>query len=417
MSNPRPAAAAATDEHLPMPLWELVALLVAMTALVALSIDMMLPALDDVARDLELARPNDQQYVVLVYLAGFGASQIIYGPLADRFGRKPVMLIAIALYLVMTLICALTPTFELLLVARFLQGAAAAASRVITVAVARDLTSGRRMAEVMSMVMTAFMAVPVLAPSLGQLILTFAPWRWIFGFLILFGVALMVWIQLRLPETLKPEYRTPLALKTTWNAFREAMTHRLMLGYTLAGTTFFGALYGFLGSSQQIFVEHFGLNDNQFPLAFAAIAGGMGVTSYINSRLVMRFGQRRLAHGALLVFTAISCVHVGAIALGVDNLWAFLILLAAAMSLLGLIAANFSSLAMEPMGHIAGTASAAYGFVTGVIGAAIGTFIGQAYDGSALPLMAGQALMGLATVAIVVWTEKGRLMQTGANSE
>lgn len=417
MSNPRPAAAAATDEHLPMPLWELVALLVAMTALVALSIDMMLPALDDVARDLELARPNDQQYVVLVYLAGFGASQIIYGPLADRFGRKPVMLIAIALYLVMTLICALTPTFELLLVARFLQGAAAAASRVITVAVARDLTSGRRMAEVMSMVMTAFMAVPVLAPSLGQLILTFAPWRWIFGFLIVFGVALMVWIQLRLPETLKPEYRTPLALKTTWNAFREAMTHRLMLGYTLAGTTFFGALYGFLGSSQQIFVEHFGLNDNQFPLAFAAIAGGMGVTSYINSRLVMRFGQRRLAHGALLVFTAISCVHAGLIALGVDNLWAFLILLAAAMSLLGLIAANFSSLAMEPMGHIAGTASAAYGFVTGVIGAAIGTFIGQAYDGSALPLMAGQALMGLATVAIVVWTEKGRLMQTGANSE
>lgn len=417
MSNPRPAAAAATDEHLPMPLWELVALLVAMTALVALSIDMMLPALDDVARDLELARPNDQQYVVLVYLAGFGASQIIYGPLADRFGRKPVMLIAIALYLVMTLICALTPTFELLLVARFLQGAAAAASRVITVAVARDLTSGRRMAEVMSMVMTAFMAVPVLAPSLGQLILTFAPWRWIFGFLILFGVALMVWIRLRLPETLKPEYRTPLALKTTWNAFREAMTHRLMLGYTLAGTTFFGALYGFLGSSQQIFVEHFGLNDNQFPLAFAAIAGGMGVTSYINSRLVMRFGQRRLAHGALLVFTAISCVHAGVIALGLDNLWAFLILLAAAMSLLGLIAANFSSLAMEPMGHIAGTASAAYGFVTGVIGAAIGTFIGQAYDGSALPLMAGQALMGLATVAIVVWTEKGRLMQTGTNSE
>ena len=267
------------------------------------------------------------------------------------------------------------------------------------------------------MVMTAFMAVPVLAPSLGQLILTFAPWRWIFGFLILFGVALMVWIQLRLPETLKPEYRTPLALKTTWNAFREAMTHRLMLGYTLAGTTFFGALYGFLGSSQQIFVEHFGLNDNQFPLAFAAIAGGMGVTSYINSRLVMRFGQRRLAHGALLVFTAISCVHAGVIALGLDNLWAFLILLAAAMSLLGLIAANFSSLAMEPMGHIAGTASAAYGFVTGVIGAAIGTFIGQAYDGSALPLMAGQALMGLATVAIVVWTEKGRLMQTGTNSE
>ena len=397
------------DDDLPMPVLELVAILVAMTSVVALAIDMMLPALDDIARDLGVVRANAQQYVVTSYIAGFGAAQLIYGPLADRFGRKPVIQIALIVFLIASLICALSPSYTLLLITRFFQGAAASACRVIATAVARDLTSGRRMAEIMSMVMTAFMAVPILAPSIGQLILTFGPWRWMFGFLILFGGALVIWLHFRLPETLHPEDRVKLNVRSIAGAFRETARHRLWLGYTLAATPFFGGLYAFLGSSQQIFVEHFGVADAHFPFVFAAIAGGIGLASYTNSRLVMTMGQRRLSHSALVAFCALSIIHTGVLLAGIDSLWLFLILLAPTMAVLGLIAANFSALAMEPVGHVAGTASAAYGFVSGVIGAVIGAGIGQAYDGTALPLISGQAVAGCAALALVAWTERGRL--------
>mgnify|MGYP002725491232 CR=1 FL=1 len=396
-------------ESFPLSLTEFVALLVAMTSVVALAIDMMLPALDDIALDLGVTEANDQQFVITAYLTGFGAAQLFYGPLSDRFGRKPVIQVALGFFLLTTLICTLSPSYDLLLVARFMQGAAAAACRVIAVAIARDVASGRRMAEVMSMVMTAFMAVPVLAPTLGQIILTFAPWRWIFAFLMLFGAGLMVWLQMRLPETLHPEYRVPLKLRSLIAAFSETARHRLMVGYTLAAMPFFGGLYGFLGTSQQVFVDHFGLSDGHFPLAFAAIAGGIGLTSYANSRLVMRVGQRRLSHSALVAFVLISAVHSVVLMAGIDNLYLFLVLLAAAMAFLGLIAANFSALAMEPVGHIAGTASAAYGFLTGVVGALIGSAIGQMYDGTAVPLVVSQAVMSALALAIVFWTERGKL--------
>ena len=396
-------------ESFPLSLTEFVALLVAMTSVVALAIDMMLPALDDIALDLGVTEANDQQFVISAYLAGFGAAQLFYGPLSDRFGRKPVIQVALGFFLLTTLICTLSPSYDLLLTARFMQGAAAAACRVIAVAIARDVASGRRMAEVMSMVMTAFMAVPVLAPTLGQIILTFAPWRWIFAFLMLFGAGLMVWLQMRLPETLHPEFRVPLKLRSLIAAFGETARHRLMVGYTLAAMPFFGGLYGFLGTSQQVFVDHFGLSDGHFPLAFAAIAGGIGLTSYANSRLVMRVGQRRLSHSALVAFVVISSVHSLVLLAGVDNLYLFLVLLAAAMAFLGLIAANFSALAMEPVGHIAGTASAAYGFLTGVVGAFIGSAIGQMYDGTPIPLIVSQAAMSALALALVFWTERGKL--------
>ncbi|MEE2566137.1 multidrug effflux MFS transporter [Hyphobacterium marinum] len=392
--------------------WELIGILVVMTALVALSIDMMLPALPDIAESLNPAEENHRQLVVTAFLIGFGVAQLLYGPLADRFGRKPVILGALAFYGVATLVCLVAASFETLLLARFFQGAAAAACRVIATAIARDLTSGRRMAEVMSMAMTVFMIVPIIAPALGQLILMIAPWRWIFVALLLFAAGLALWLIFRLPETLHPEYRRPLRPLAILASYREATGDRLLLGYTLAGAAFFGGLYGFLNTAEQIFAEHYGLGD-AFPIAFAAVAGAMSVTSYVNSRLVGRLGQRRLSHGALFAFTAISSLHAIVIAAGVDSLPLFIVMLAAAMMLLGLIAANFSALAMENVGHIAGTASAAYGFASGVIGAIIGAGIGQLYADSALPLVAGQAVMGLVTIGLVVLTEGGRLFGVG----
>jgi len=407
-----PKLSAHSGQTASLSLWELVAILVAMTGLVALSIDMMLPALDEIAADLNAPNPNDRQYVVASYLFGFGLAQLIYGPLSDAYGRKPVIQGALVLYLLMTAVCMLANTFETMLTARVFQGATAAACRVVAVAIARDLTSGRRMAEVMSMAMTVFMAVPVLAPGLGQLILFIAPWRWIFGFLLITTLGLMTWLHFRLPETLHPEYRIKLSLKTSTRAFVEALTTRLTIGYTLAAASFFAGLYAFLGSAQQIFAEHFALGDD-FPLAFAFVAGGMGLTSYANSKLVHKWGQRRLSHAALIGFIAISVIHAIVLLMGIDNLFVFLLLLAPGMALLGLIAANFSALAMEPVGHIAGTASATYGFFTGVIGSLIGLIIGLMYDGTAIPLIIGQAAMGSLTLLCVWITERGKLFGTG----
>ena len=402
----------APQRPMPVSLAELIALIVAMMAMVALSIDMMLPALGTIAADLGVENANDRQYVISTFLIGFGVAQLIYGPLADAFGRKRVFLAALGLYLIATLVCIAAPSFETLLAARFLQGMTAAASRVISVAIARDLTSGRRMAEVMSMVMTVFMIVPVLAPGLGQLILFVAPWRWIFVFLFVFAVFVAVWMTIRLPETLRPEHRRPLKLVPIMQAFWETTQHRLMLGYTLAGGVFFGGLYAFLNSAEQVFAVHFALGE-AFPLAFSAVAGAMAVTSFANSRLVGRMGQRRLSHGALIAFTVISLAHTAILLTGYDAFIPYTVLLAASMMLLGLIAANFSALAMEPVGHIAGTASAAYGFVTGVMGGIIGLGIGQLYNGTGLPLVAWQAAMGVLAIGIVLWTEQGRLFQTG----
>ena len=392
--------------------WELIAILVMMTALVALSIDMMLPALPDIAAALHPAEENHRQLVVTAFLIGFGAAQLVYGPLADRFGRKPVILTALGLYAIATTVCLFSATFETLLIARACQGAAAAACRVIATAIARDLTSGRRMAEVMSMAMTVLMIVPVIAPGLGQLILLVAPWQMIFATLLAFAAALAAWLIFRLPETLHPEYRRPLRPMPILRGYIEAVRDRLLLGYTLAGAAFFGGLYAFLNTAEQIFAEHYGLG-TAFPLAFAAVAGAMSVTSYANSRLVGRLGQRRLSHWALIAFTAISAVHTVVILSGLDSLPVFIVMLASAMMLLGLIAANFSALAMENVGHIAGTASAAYGFASGVLGALIGAVIGQLYADSALPLVAGQAVMGLVTIGIVLVTERGRLFAVG----
>ena len=402
----------ANQRTMPVSMPELIALIVAMMALVALSIDMMLPALGRIASDYNIESANDRQFVISSFLIGFGLAQLIYGPLADAFGRKRVFLAALGLYLIATVVCIAAPSFETLIAARFLQGMTAAASRVISVAIARDLTSGRRMAEVMSMVMTVFMIVPVMAPGLGQLILFVAPWRWIFVFLFLFAVFIAVWMTIRLPETLHPEHRRPLKFVPIIKAFWETTQHRLMLGYTLAGGVFFGGLYAFLNSAEQVFAVHFALGE-AFPLAFSAVAGAMAVTSFANSRLVGRMGQRRLSHGALIAFTVISTGHTALLLTGFDAFIPYTVLLAAAMMLLGLIAANFSALAMEPVGHIAGTASAAYGFVTGVMGGLIGLGIGQLYNGTGMPLVAGQAVMGVIALGIVLWTEQGRLFQTG----
>jgi DHA1 family bicyclomycin/chloramphenicol resistance-like MFS transporter len=410
------APAAAPDEaarHAPMTFREFVAMVAALMALNALAIDVMLPALQDIGASLGVADPNDRQAILPVYLLGFAIGQFLIGSVSDRFGRRAVLIAGLLFYVAAALLCTLAPSFEALLVGRFVQGLASAAPRVVTISIVRDCYGGRRMASVLSLAMMFFLVVPVIAPAIGQAIVLVAPWRAIFGLLALYGLGMLAWTALRLPETLAPERRRSVGPRALVAAFREVFTTRQTLGYALAGGAMFGAMFGFIVSAEQIFAELYGLGP-LFPLAFAAMALSMSLSSLINSRLVGRLGMRRLSHGAVATFTAIALAMLALELAGLLTLAPLMILLGGVMFLVGMIFSNFNALALEPMGHIAGTASSVFGSVTTLMAALLGGAIGQAYDGTVLPLVAGYVVLGLVTLAILLVTEKGRLFERGA---
>jgi DHA1 family bicyclomycin/chloramphenicol resistance-like MFS transporter len=392
---------------------ELVAMVAALSALNALSIDIMLPALPLMGADFGLTTDNDRQLIVISYVALFGISQLAYGPLADAFGRRSVLIYALGIYVLGSVLCVVAPSFELFLAARLMQGMGAAATRVISVAVVRDLTEGRRMAQIMSMAMTAFMIVPIIAPGIGQLILFVAPWRWIFGVLLIYSLVVLAWTLIRLPETLRPENRTPFNPKAIAAAYASVLRQRQTVGYMIATTFITGCLFGYITSSEQLFVDVYGLGP-AFPLAFASIAIAISCGTFLNSRLVIRHGMRRLSHTTIIGLTVTATTLVVLAQLGLASLWVFTGLLALAFAMFGLTASNFNALAMEPVGRVAGSASALYGAVTATGGSIVGALIGRAFDGTIMPFAIGLAAAGVLTLLAVLWTERGKLFGTGA---
>lgn len=389
---------------------EFVCLIALMMALNALAIDAMLPALPHIGEDLGVANDNTRQWVVTAYLLGFGGAQLIYGPLADRFGRKRVLLTGVGIYVLFSLLATLAPSFETLIAARVGQGLGSACTRVLAVSIVRDRYAGRTMARVMSFSFLVFLGVPILAPSIGQLIMLVGPWRWIFAGLGLVGVCLIVWAALRLPETLKPEDRLPIQARRLMSAYRVALTDRTAVGYTLAMTAITGALFGFINSSQQIFADVFDA-EAQFPAVFALIAGGIAVASLVNARWVVKLGSRRISHTALIGFTSVAAVHAGVALSGHESIWTFSILQTLTMFCFGLIAGNFGSMAMETMGKIAGTASSVQGFISTIGGSLLGFAIGQQFNGTVAPMTLGFTGFGLTALAFVLFAERGKLFR------
>jgi DHA1 family bicyclomycin/chloramphenicol resistance-like MFS transporter len=386
---------------------EFVALIAGLMALNALAIDAMVPALPAIGRALHIATENERQLVVSFYMLGFGTTQLLYGPLSDRYGRKPVLIVSLILYLGFSLACAAAGSFALLLTARLLQGAAAAASRVLTISIVRDRFDGARMARLMSLAFMVFLLMPVLAPSFGQLTLLVASWRAIFFGLAAFAALMLAWSLVRLPETLHPEYRRPFSLPAIVAGTRETLTVRQSLGYTLAFTLLVSALMGYILSIQQIVFDVF-RRPELIAITFAGIAGPMAVTSYANSRLVERLGTRRIAHFGLAAFTLAAFVHLLSAARG-ESLGLFIALQAATMACFGLCSANLGALAMEPMGHVAGTASSVQGTIGTILGALLGLAIGQSFNGTVLPMVGGEVLLGAAAFLILLATERGQL--------
>jgi DHA1 family bicyclomycin/chloramphenicol resistance-like MFS transporter len=409
MSTPKHGAQAIVSRSdaplvpLPISFVEFVCLTAGLMAITALAIDIMLPALPEIGSAFGVSNENDRQLIVVLYMAGFAAGQIFFGPLSDHYGRKPVLMLGLAVFIAGTVGALWAGSFETLLAARLVQGIGAASPRIIAIAVVRDLYAGRQMARVMSFAMMVFITIPVLAPSVGQALIHIGNWHWIFFVLLVMACAAALWSGIRLPETALPALgvERPMTLR---QSFFAAVLDPQTAGYGAAGGFMFGCLLAYVASAQQVFVDLFRIGD-VFPIVFGAIASAIAFASFANARLVGRLGMHRVSHWALLGFIAISLALVVASALGIAGFAAFALTIGAGFFLFGLIAPNFNAIAMEPQGHNAGMASSVVGALSTAIGAVAGGLVARSFDGSIFPIAAGFAICSVIAGLIVLSVE------------
>jgi len=393
--------------------FEFIALSAMLMAIAALGMDTMLVALPDIAQTFAVVKENDRQLVVTTYLLGMAAGQPLYGPLSDRFGRKPILAAGLVLFILGSLWAFLAPSFGAILAARALQGFGAASPRVLVTAIVRDRFSGRDMARTMSFVMMIFIMVPIFAPTVGAGILhLLGPWHWVFVFLLLAACLVLAWMILRLPETRDDRDKLPISMRSLSRSIVTVITNRQALGYTVAMGFMLGTMMSYVGTTQQIFVDVYGLKE-QFPLMFGSLAFVLAVAALLNARLVGKLGLRKLSHMALIGYVAVCALFA---VFGYPKhppLPVFSAYMVALFLCFGLIVPNFNALAMEPMGHIAGMAASFVGFYTTAAGAVVGWLIGQAFDGTVRPLAIGFTILGGLALLTVLMVERGALLKEG----
>ena len=382
----------------------------ALQALQALAIDIMLPALGTISHDLGVSDPNERQLVVGVFLICAGLGSLVPGSLADRFGRKPVLVFSLCAYVLFSLACALVSSFSMLLVARGLMGFFSAALMVLPMTIIRDRFEGDQMARTQSLVAMTFMIVPMIAPMLGQGVLLVAGWRWIFGIMAALGGAVLVWALVRVPETLRDEHRQEIRPLVIARNMGMALTVRESFGYVMGAALVQAALFGYINSAQQLVGEHFGAG-LMFPAVFGGMALVMASTNFVNSRIVERFGARRVSQTALIAYILAAVIHLGIAMSGIETLWIFVPLMTFSMCMMSFIGANFQSIALQPFARTAGAASSIVAFIRLLLGASLGALIGQAYDGTARPIFAAMAVAGIVAMAGVFYSERGRLFR------
>lgn len=389
---------------------ELVSLLAMLQALQALAIDMMLPALGVMSRDLGVTDPNQRQLVVGIFLVGIGLGALIPGPLADRFGRRPVLFGCLAFYIVPAVACAFVQDFNTLLGLRLVQAVGCSGLAIVPQAIIRDRFEGDRMARLQSMISVIFMTVPMFAPSLGQAVMALLGWRWIFGIMAILASMVTVWIWFRLPETAHRRSQVSTRVNSLAITMIRIAFTRQSIGYVLASTLMMSAIWGFINSSQQLVAEHFGAGTS-FPYIFGLMALGMAMASLVNSRIVERFGARRVSQTGLFAFIAIASLQVWLAFQPGQTLWQFVPLMAANMALLGFMGANFGSIALQPFAENAGAAASVQAFIRTIIASILGAVIGQAYDGSARPIAFALLAAGLLSLGLVLFSENGVLFR------
>jgi DHA1 family bicyclomycin/chloramphenicol resistance-like MFS transporter len=396
-----------TAETAPARMREFAVLMALLMSIVAISIDALLPALGTVAQDLHLTDPNRAQYLIVLLFGGMAAGQLVCGPLSDALGRKKILYIGIGFYLAGSVLCYLAPSFGWLMAGRLIEGLGVSAPYVSAISIVRDKYSGRAMARVMSIVMMIFIMVPAIAPSIGQGILLFASWRDVFVLYVLYAITITTWIFFRLEETLPAEKRIPFHVPNILAGFVEVFSSKLTMLYTVCMGICFGSFLGYLNSSQQIFQTQFGTG-KLFTVYFGSLALVFGGASLLNARLVERLGMHYICIRCFGIIVTASAVFLGLHAVTEVQLWMFLIYASIIFFSFGLIFGNLNALAMEPMGHVAGIASAIIGSVSSVISMSLGAMIGQMYNGTLVPMTSGFLILGSISLVILIITSRPR---------
>jgi len=389
---------------------ELVVMVALLMSLNALAIDAMLPALDNIASDLGAEGGNRRQLVVAVYLLANGAGCLVPGVYADRFGRRPLVLFSLFAYALFSALVVLVNDFTVLLVMRGLQGVLSAGLMVVPIAIIRDQYEGDRMARLMSLVSAVFITVPVLAPSFGQAIMVVADWHMIFLALALMALAAAAWVAMRLPETLDPANQQDIHVPTVLANMRDGLFRRESIGYVIGTALLIGGVFGYVNSAQQLLGEHFNVGE-WFPIVFGGTAAMMAVASIVNSRIVERFGARRVSHAGVLIFIVVSAAQVYSSTYHSGELAWFVPLMATNLGLLGFLGANFGSIAMQPFALTAGAASSSQTFVRMFGAAIVGLIIGQSYDGTARPFAVALLISSILATLLVLYSERGKLFR------
>lgn len=382
-------------------------------SVVALAIDALLPAIPNIGEAINNNDPADHQLLITMIFLGIGVGQLFFGPLSDWYGRKPMVYAGFVVFGLATLICLWAPSLEVMVMGRLLQGIGLSAQRSIAISIIRDSYKGDYMARIMSFVTAFFILVPVVAPAFGKLILDSLGWKAIFYVHLGLALLLAIWFWKRQPETLRPEYKVRFSLKTFLEGFREIMRYRETVAFTLISGLVTGAFLVYLSSAQHIFENQYDLRDS-FPYIFAGLALSVGLSTFLNGTLVLRFGMRKLSLAATLAFSAIALVYSFLFWGHATNPSVFVLVgfLFAQFFCLGFMWGNFRSIAMEPIGHIAGIGAAINGFFSTVVSVPIAMFIGAFIDDTVLPLFSGLAICGILSVLIFLISQKERKVAT-----
>ena len=388
------------------PHFEFIALMASLMSIVALAIDTLLPAIPDIGETINSHNPSEHQLFVTMIFLGLGVGQLFFGPLSDQYGRKPMVYAGFIVFGIASAICLLAPNLEVMVVGRILQGIGLSSHRTIAISIIRDLYKGNYMARVMSFVTAFFILVPVVAPALGKIINDNFNWQTIFYVHLFLAAVLWIWFWKRQEETLRPEYKIKFSLKSFAHGAKEMFRYSETVAFTFISGLVTGSFLVYLSSAQHIFEDQYGLRD-AFPYLFAALAISIGTSTFTNGTMVVRFGMRRLSLAATVAFSSIALIYVllfwGTVNPSVGVLVAFLFF---QFFCLGFMWGNFWSIAMEPIGHIAGIGAAINGFISTMISVPIASWIGSYLEDTALPLFVGLTICGFLSVGIMMLTRK-----------
>ncbi|PIB31682.1 MFS transporter [Gaetbulibacter sp. 5U11] len=388
---------------------EFILLMASLMSIVALAIDAILPAMSAIGISVNSLDTGNNQLLITMIFLGLGFGQLLFGPLSDSFGRKPIVYIGFAVFALGSIVCVLSHSLEMMVVGRIIQGIGLAAPRTIAIAVIRDMFKGDYMAKIMSFVTTFFILVPVIAPVMGKFILNHYDWTGIFYVQLIMALAVAIWFWKRQPETLKPEYKIKFTKHVFIDGLKELLKHRETIGFTIISGFISGAFIVYLSASQVIFENQYGLID-EFPYIFAGLACGVGLSTFLNGSFVMRLGMWRLSYLAIIVFSVNALLYVLLFWNATTNpaLPIILIFMAIQFFTIGFIFGNLRAIAMEPIGHIAGIGAAITGFISTIMAVPIANYIGSFVDTTALPLFIGFTVFGFMSLALFLFIKRTR---------